>query len=66
MTPDELLSIIQPMLVYTGLIEELQPFFKVQKSSSVATVQTQGIAAVACPYGFPDFRLGLNLPLLSG
>ncbi|CAN0876126.1 Auxin transport protein BIG [Linum grandiflorum] len=31
--PDELLSIIRPMLVYTGLIEQLQQFFKVKKGS---------------------------------
>ncbi|CAI9109909.1 OLC1v1009837C1 [Oldenlandia corymbosa var. corymbosa] len=30
---DELLQLIQPMLVYTGLIEQLQHFFKVKKSS---------------------------------
>ncbi|KAI3669933.1 hypothetical protein L6452_41423 [Arctium lappa] len=31
--PEELLTIIQPMLVYTGLIEQLQRYFKVQKKS---------------------------------
>ncbi|KAK2986274.1 hypothetical protein RJ640_021843 [Escallonia rubra] len=31
---DELLSIVQPMLVYTGLIEQLQQFFKVGKSAT--------------------------------
>lgn len=36
---DELLSTIQPMLVYTGLIEQLQLFFKVKKSS--ASVESQ-------------------------
>ncbi|KAL2618195.1 hypothetical protein AAZV13_08G231500 [Glycine max] len=30
---DDLLSIIRPMLVYTGLIEQLQHFFKVKKST---------------------------------
>lgn len=39
---NDLLSIIQPMLVYTGLIEQLQRFFKVKKPSSTATTQTQG------------------------
>ncbi|KAI3768455.1 hypothetical protein L2E82_19139 [Cichorium intybus] len=29
--PEELLPIIQPMLVYTGLIEQLQRYFKVEK-----------------------------------
>lgn len=38
---NDLLSIIQPMLVYTGLIEQLQRFFKVKKSSSsTATIHT--------------------------
>lgn len=37
----ELFPTIQPMLVYTGLIEQLQRFFKVKKSS-VTTMQTQG------------------------
>ncbi|KAK8606644.1 hypothetical protein V6N13_052411 [Hibiscus sabdariffa] len=36
---DELLSIVRPMLVYTGLIEQLQQIFKVKKSSSIATVK---------------------------
>lgn len=33
--PSELFSTIQPMLVYTGLIEQLQCYFKVRKSDSV-------------------------------
>lgn len=37
----ELLSIIRPMLVYTGLIEQLQHFFKVKKSSSLS-VRAEG------------------------
>lgn len=32
---EDLLPIIQPMLVYTGLIEQLQQFFKPRKSSAV-------------------------------
>lgn len=41
--PDELLSIVQQMLVYTGLIEQLQRFFKVKKSanSNAAVVQSK-------------------------
>ncbi|XP_057963954.1 auxin transport protein BIG isoform X2 [Malania oleifera] len=35
-TSDDLLSIIQPMLVYTGLIEQLQHFFKVKKLANVS------------------------------
>ncbi|PHT57002.1 Auxin transport protein BIG [Capsicum baccatum] len=38
----ELFSTIQPMLVYTGLIEQLQRFFKVKKASSATTLRTQG------------------------
>ncbi|CAN4082734.1 unnamed protein product [Withania somnifera] len=38
----ELFSTIQPMLVYTGLIEQLQRFFKVKKSSTATTLRTQG------------------------
>lgn len=37
---DELLSTIQPMLVYTGLIEQLQQFFK-RKRSAVAPPESQ-------------------------
>lgn len=36
---NELLSVIQPMLVYTGLIEQLQCFFKVKKSSTSVKVR---------------------------
>lgn len=35
---DDLLPIVQPMLVYTGLIEQLQCFFKVKKSPANAVV----------------------------
>ncbi|KAL2241605.1 UNVERIFIED_CONTAM: Auxin transport protein BIG, partial [Sesamum indicum] len=38
---DELFSTIQPMLVYTGLIEQLQCYFKVRKSSRADSVQTR-------------------------
>ncbi|KAF3945345.1 hypothetical protein CMV_028261 [Castanea mollissima] len=42
---DDLLSIIRPMLVYTGLIEQLQHFFKVKKSANVAAVKAEGTTA---------------------
>lgn len=42
---DDLLPIVQPMLVYTGLIEQLQCFFKVKKSPANAVV---GRAEVGC------------------
>lgn len=38
----ELLSVIQPMLVYTGLIEQLQCFFKVKKLATVVVGQAEG------------------------
>lgn len=36
---DNLLPIIQPMLVYTGLIEQLQCYFKVKKSSNISSTK---------------------------
>ncbi|GFS30531.1 auxin transport protein [Actinidia rufa] len=39
---DDLLSVIQPMLVYTGLIEQLQRFFKVKKSTNVVAGGGEG------------------------
>jgi E3 ubiquitin-protein ligase UBR4 len=42
---DELLSIIRPMLVYTGLIEQLQHFFKVKKLTSTASASTDGASS---------------------
>ncbi|PIA63273.1 hypothetical protein AQUCO_00200948v1 [Aquilegia coerulea] len=38
---NNLFSIIQPMLVYTGLIEQLQRFFKLSKSSNASAVKTE-------------------------
>lgn len=39
---DELLPIIRPMLVYTGLIEQLQRFFKFKKSPHMPTIRAEG------------------------
>ncbi|WCJ25516.1 auxin transport protein (BIG) [Euphorbia peplus] len=39
---EDLLSIVRPMLVYTGLIEQLQHFFKVKKSPSIPPVKAEG------------------------
>lgn len=39
---DELLSIVRPILVYTGLIEQMQRFFKVKKSANAAPVKAEG------------------------
>ena len=42
----DLLSIIRPMLVYTGLIEQLQRFFKVKKSTSATPpARTEGASS---------------------
>lgn len=46
-TPDELLSIVRPMLVYTGLIEQLQQYFKVKKSKSMISAKTEGTSTVS-------------------
>lgn len=44
---DELLSVIRPMLVYTGLIEQLQRFFKVQKSANLSLTRTEGTSTTS-------------------
>ncbi|CAB4274694.1 unnamed protein product [Prunus armeniaca] len=44
---DELLSVIRPMLVYTGLIEQLQRFFKVQKSANLSLTRTEGTSTAS-------------------
>lgn len=44
---DELLPIVRPMLVYTGLIEQLQLFLKVKKSEPVASLRAGGTSAVS-------------------
>ncbi|KAM6549341.1 hypothetical protein CsatB_021017 [Cannabis sativa] len=43
---DDLLAIVRPMLVYTGLIEQLQRFFKVKKPTNVVSAKTEGSSAV--------------------
>lgn len=42
---DDLLSIIRPMLVYTGLIEQLQHFFKFKKSTTATSTSTGAVAS---------------------
>lgn len=49
---DDLLPIVRSMLVYTGLIEQLQHFFKVKKSPNMPSAQTEGTASV--PEGDDD------------
>jgi len=39
---DELFSIVRPMLVYAGVIEQLQHFFKVNRSSNVPPAGAEG------------------------
>lgn len=42
LTSDELLSIVRPMLVYTGMMEQLQQFFKVKKPSTIDPNKKEG------------------------
>lgn len=42
---DELLSVVKPMLVYTGMIEQLQRFFKVTKPTHVETNKKEGTSS---------------------
>ncbi|XP_022962536.1 auxin transport protein BIG [Cucurbita moschata] len=42
---NDLLTTIRPMLVYTGLIQQLQHFFKVKKSASIASSAKEGTSA---------------------
>ncbi|KAL5095744.1 hypothetical protein RYX36_000071 [Vicia faba] len=44
---DELFSIVRPMLVYTGLIEQLQHFFKFKKSTTATSTSTGAAASSA-------------------
>lgn len=44
---DELLVIVRSMLVYTGLIEQLQHIFKVKKSINVVSARTEGTSSVS-------------------
>lgn len=45
LTGDELLSIVKPMLVYTGMIEQLQQFFKVKKPIHVEPSKKEGTSS---------------------
>lgn len=45
--PNDLLTTIRPMLVYTGLIQQLQHFFKVKKSANIASSAKEGTSATA-------------------
>uniref|UniRef100_A0A1J3J544 Auxin transport protein BIG n=1 Tax=Noccaea caerulescens TaxID=107243 RepID=A0A1J3J544_NOCCA len=45
LTGDELLSIVRPMLVYTGMIEQLQQFFKVKKPGHVEANKKEGTSS---------------------
>lgn len=46
-TGGNLFSIIQPMLIYTGLIEQLQRFFKMNKSANKTTKKAEGTSGEA-------------------
>lgn len=45
LTGDKLLSIVKPMLVYTGMIEQLQQFFKVKKPAHVEPSKKEGTSS---------------------
>ncbi|KAG5399265.1 hypothetical protein IGI04_021079 [Brassica rapa subsp. trilocularis] len=45
LTGDELLSIVKPMLVYTGMIEQLQQFFKPKKPAQVEPNKKEGTSS---------------------
>ncbi|GAA0151174.1 ubiquitin-protein ligase [Lithospermum erythrorhizon] len=64
---EELLSVIQPMLVYTGMIEQLQHFFKVKRSNA-ATVQSHKTleeVGVDESLGLEDWELVMKEKLLN-
>ncbi|KAF9624456.1 hypothetical protein IFM89_011464 [Coptis chinensis] len=44
---NNLFSIIQPMLVYTGLIQQLQQYFKLGKSGNAAATKAEGVSTVS-------------------
>ena len=62
---DELLSIVRPMLVYTGLIEQLQQFFKVKKSSSSASNKAEGTSTGSEGEGLEGWEVVMKERLLN-
>lgn len=48
---NDLLTTIRPMLVYTGLIQQLQHFFKVKKSTNIASCAKEGTSTSATTTG---------------
>ncbi|XP_022771848.1 auxin transport protein BIG-like isoform X2 [Durio zibethinus] len=62
---DELLSIVRPMLVYTGLIEQLQQIFKVKKSSSLASIKAEGTSTGSEGEGLEGWELVMKERLLN-
>lgn len=45
LTGDELLSIVKPMLVYTGMIEQLQQLFKPKKPVHIEPIKKEGTSS---------------------
>ncbi|XWS75634.1 hypothetical protein CRYUN_Cryun01aG0107800 [Craigia yunnanensis] len=62
---DELLSIVRPMLVYTGLIEQLQQIFKVKKSSSLASIKAEGTSTGSEGEGLEGWEVVMKERLLN-
>ncbi|OMO52577.1 Zinc finger, ZZ-type [Corchorus capsularis] len=62
---DELLSIVRPMLVYTGLIEQLQQIFKVKKSSSLASTKAEGTSTGPEGEGLEGWEVVMKERLLN-
>ncbi|XVF71321.1 hypothetical protein PTKIN_Ptkin12aG0027900 [Pterospermum kingtungense] len=62
---DELLSIVRPMLVYTGLIEQLQQTFKVKKSSSSASIKAEGTSTGSEGEGLEGWEVVMKERLLN-
>ncbi|XWS47517.1 hypothetical protein CRYUN_Cryun14cG0159200 [Craigia yunnanensis] len=62
---DVLLSIVQPMLVYTGLIEQLQQIFKVKKSSGLASNKAEGTSTGSEGEGLEGWEVVMKERLLN-
>ncbi|XVF31619.1 hypothetical protein REPUB_Repub17cG0006900 [Reevesia pubescens] len=62
---DDLLSIVRPMLVYTGLIEQLQQIFKVKKSSNSASIIGEGISTISEGEGLEGWEVVMKERLLN-
>ncbi|XP_022727915.1 auxin transport protein BIG-like isoform X2 [Durio zibethinus] len=62
---NELLSIVRPMLVYTGLIEQLQQIFKVKKPSGLASNKAEGTCTRSEDEGLEGWEVVMKERLLN-